>query len=247
MPMEIMLKYKIVRETLKATGYDLDEVETGNLMVGEDLKRLLERLADSKPVVSESCKDRPEVTILKRGEVKHDGDSMKSWEPESKEVMRTLVGRISEEVLRRTTIRRKRVSFKEEVEHLGLDQESGEWPKPGRDGGEENESGESEEWVDGLAESGDEQDSLCTMLAEEKMRYHHRELQTDPSSGTYNLEHNDVYGGEEPEKIAVSRKPFMELSCNSNIRTNLEPEYDREVLRRIVCVKLKDDIHNPES
>ena len=26
---------------------------------------------------------------------------------------------------------------------------------------------------------------------------------------------------------------------------NLEPEDDREILRRIVCVKLKDDIHNP--
>ena len=28
MPVEIMLKSKIVRETLKAKGYDLDEVET---------------------------------------------------------------------------------------------------------------------------------------------------------------------------------------------------------------------------
>ena len=41
------------------------------------------------------------------GEVKHDGDSMKSREPENKEVVRTLVGRISEEVLRQTTTRRK--------------------------------------------------------------------------------------------------------------------------------------------
>ena len=57
-------------------------------------------------------------------------------------------------------------------------------------------SGESEEWDDGSEESDDEQDSLCTILAEEKMRYHDRELQTDPSSGTYNLEHDDAYGGE---------------------------------------------------
>ena len=63
-------------------------------------------------------------------------------------------------------------------------------------------------------------------------------LQTDPSSGTYNLEHHDVYGGEELEKRAVSRKPFRELSCNSNIRKNLEPDDDKEVLRRIVCLKL---------
>ena len=52
-------------------------------------------------------------------------------------------------------------------------------------------------------------------------------------------------GGEELELIAVSRKLFRELSCNSNIRTNLEPEGDRDVLRGIVCVKLKDDIYNP--
>ena len=43
----------------------------------------------------------------------------------------------------------------------------------------------------------------------------------------------------------MSRKPFRELSCNSNVRTNLEPDDDREVLRRIVCVKLKDDTHSP--
>ena len=218
-----------MRETLKAKGYDLDE----------NLRKLLERLADGKPVVPESGKDRPEVTILKIRELKHDGDLMKS-----KEVVRTLVERIPEEVLRRTTIRNKRVTLKEEVEHLGLDQESGEWPQRGRDGEEENLSGESEEWDDGSEESDDEQDSLCTILPEENMRYHDRELQTHPSSGTYSLEHDDAYGGEELERIAVSRKPLRELSCNSNIRTNLLPEDDREVLKNIVCVKLKDDIHN---
>ena len=70
-------------------------------------------------------------------------------------------------------------------------------------------SGESEEWDDGSEESVDEQDSLCTILAEEKLRYHDRELQTDPSSGTYNLEHHDVYGGDELEKIAVSKKTIQ--------------------------------------
>ena len=57
-------------------------------------------------------------------------------------------------------------------------------------------SGESEEWDDGSEESDDEQASLCTKLADQKMRYHDGELQTDPSSGTYNLEHDDAYGGE---------------------------------------------------
>ena len=137
------------------------------------------------------------------------------------------------------------MSFKEEVEHLGLDQDSREWLKPGGVGEEENLSGESKEWDDGSEGSDDEQDSLCTKLAAEKMSYHNRELQTDHSSGTYNLEHNVGYRGQELEKIALSRKSFSELSCCSNIRTNLEPEDDREVLRRIVCVKLKDDVHNP--
>ena len=52
-------------------------------------------------------------------------------------------------------------------------------------------------------------------------------------------------GGEEIERIAVSRKPFTELSCNSKVRTNLVPEDDRKILKRIVCVKLKDDNHSP--
>ena len=82
------------------------------------------------------------------------------------------------------------------------------------------------------------------ILAEEKMRHRDRELQTDPSSGSYNLDQQEVCGGEELERIAVSRKLFRELSCNSNVRTNVVPEDDRKVLRRIVCVKLKDDIQS---
>ena len=72
------------------------------------------------------------------------------------------------------------------------------------------------------------------------MRHRDRELQTGPSSGTYNLDQQEVRGGEELEKIAVSRKPFRKLSCNSDVRTNLVPEDDRKILRRILCVKLKD-------
>ena len=111
--MEIMLKSNIVKETLKAKSYDIDEVETGKVTVGEDLSKLLERQADEKPVVPKSGKYKPEVTILKRGELKLDGDLIKS-----KEIVRTLIERIPEEVLRRTTIRNKRVTFKEECEHL---------------------------------------------------------------------------------------------------------------------------------
>ena len=74
------------------------------------------------------------------------------------------------------------------------------------------------------------------------MRHRDRELQTDPSSGTYNSDEQEVQGGEDFE---VSRKPFRDLSCNSNVRTNLVPEDDLKIVKRIICVKLNDDIHNP--
>ena len=41
MPIEIMLKSKIVRETLNAKGYDLNQVEMGVTQIDEDLWRLL--------------------------------------------------------------------------------------------------------------------------------------------------------------------------------------------------------------
>ena len=121
---------------------------------------------------------------------------------------------------------------------------TGEWPTAEEDAEEEKLSGECEEWDEDSEKSSDDQDSLCMILAEEKMRHCDRELQTDPSSGTYNLDQQEVRGGEELGKIAVSRIPFRELSCNSNVRTNMVSEDDRKVLRRIVCVKLKDDIQS---
>ena len=72
-----------------------------------------------------------------------------------------------------------------------------------------------------------------------------RQGATNRSSGMYNSDELEVQGGEELEKIAVSRKPFRELSCNSNVRTNLVPEDDMKIVKRIIFVKLKDDIHNP--
>ena len=72
-----MLKSKIVRETLKAKGYDLNEIETGRAKIGEDLKELLEKLADDKPVVRSNKKDEPEVTILRRREAARGDDSLK--------------------------------------------------------------------------------------------------------------------------------------------------------------------------
>ena len=115
MPMDMMLKSKIVSETLKAKGCDLDEVETRRVTIGEDLMRLLEKLADDKPVIRNNGKDKLEVTILKRGEAAHGEDSMIGKQPDYKEVVRTLVEKIPADILRRTTFRKKKVSFKEEA------------------------------------------------------------------------------------------------------------------------------------
>ena len=41
MPMEVMLKSKIVKETLKAKSYDLSQVGTGSAHIGEDLRDYL--------------------------------------------------------------------------------------------------------------------------------------------------------------------------------------------------------------
>ena len=170
---------------------------------------------------------------------------MKEKQLDDKEVVQSLVEKIPEEILRQTIVRKKKVSFREEAEHLGLGQESGEWPTSEEDAEEEKVPGESDERDEVSEKSGNDQDSLCMILAEEKMRHRDRELQTDSSSGTYNLDQQEVYGGGELEKIAVSRISFREQSCNSNVRKNLVPDDDRKVLRRIVCVKLKDDIHSP--
>ena len=84
-PEEILLKSKIDRETLKAKGYDLDEVETGKAtMLRQDLMRLLEKLSDDKPMVSTKRNDEPETTIMRRKEVLSDENSLRTGEPENK-------------------------------------------------------------------------------------------------------------------------------------------------------------------
>ena len=246
-PIGIMLKSKIVRETLKAKGYDLIQVEEGTVRVDEDLMRLLEKLSDDNPVIQGKGQEAPELTILRREETVNNTDVSKGSITDSKEVVRSLVEKIPEKILEQTKVRDKKVTFREEVEHLGLDQESGEWSRIMEEDetGEGKLSGEREEWDEDSDESSEDQDSLYMILAEEKIRQHDRELQTDPSSGTYNLELQEVRGGQELEKIAVSRKPLRELSCNSNVRTNLVPEDDMKIVKRMICVKLSDDIHNP--
>ena len=243
MPIGIILKSRIVRETLKAKGYDLNQVETGDAQIDDYLMRLLEKLADDQPVIQGKGK---EVTILQRSEIVSDFPS-KVTNPDGKEVVQSLVEKIPDDILEQTRVRKTKVAFKEEAEYLGLGQESGDWSKSTEEEDTEEGilSGECELWDGDSNESSDNQDSLCMILAEEKIRHRDRELQTDPSSGTYNLDVQEVRGGEELERIAVSRKPFRELSCNSNVRTNLVPEDDMKTVKRITCVKLNDDIHNP--
>ena len=134
---------------------------------------------------------------MKGGEAAHGEDSTIDRQPDDKEVVRTSVEKIPEDIIRQTTLSKKEVTFKKEAEHPGPDQESSEWSKSEEDSEEENLSGESEEGEDDSEKSGDEQDILCMILVEEKTRHHDRELQTDSFAGTYNLEQQDDYGGED--------------------------------------------------
>ena len=96
-------------------------------MVGQDIMRLLQKLADIKPVDSSRKDAYPEFTSMRRTIVGlRDQKSLKNEDMESKEVVRTLGEKIQEEILKQTTLRRKKVPFQEEAEELGLDQEFGE-------------------------------------------------------------------------------------------------------------------------
>ena len=63
------------------------ETRQGKNRKGDDrtsLRRLLEKPADDKAVVSNSGNDGPEVTIMRRGEVTNGGKSMKAREPKKR-------------------------------------------------------------------------------------------------------------------------------------------------------------------
>ena len=143
-PIGIMLKSKLVRETLKAKGYDLNQVETGEAQIDEDLMRLLEKLADDKPVIEGKGKGEPEVTILRRSETVGGESSLGESNPDGKEVVHSLVDKIPDDILERNradSVSKKKVAFKEEAEHLRIGQESGEWLTEEEDAGEEKLSG----------------------------------------------------------------------------------------------------------
>ena len=86
--------------------------------------RLLEKLADDKPVIRGKGKEEPEVKILRRHEIGGGEDSLKE-KPDGKKVVQLLVDKIPDDILERTRVRKKKLAFKEEADHLGLGQESG--------------------------------------------------------------------------------------------------------------------------
>ena len=110
MPIGIILKSKIVRERLKTKGYDLKQVETRDAQIYDDLMRLLEKLADDKPVIQEKGKEEPEVKILRRSEIVSDKNTSKEAYPDGKEVVQSLDEKIPEDILEQTRIRKKKVA-----------------------------------------------------------------------------------------------------------------------------------------
>ena len=103
---------------------------------------LLQKLADDKPVVSTRRDDKSEFTIMRKEKVPDDKNSLKTGDPESKKLVRTLVENIPEGILKQTTLRRKKMSYREEAEELGTHQEYGKRLPNEEEGEDEIFSGE---------------------------------------------------------------------------------------------------------
>ena len=112
--------------------------------------------------------NEPETTVVGKTKVGPDGDSQpRDKELECEDVVRTLVEWIPEEILMQTTLRKKKVSFKKDAGELGVDQESREWMMHAKKSRREKLSGESEATDGDSAESENESESLCMILAEQ--------------------------------------------------------------------------------
>ena len=111
-PMGIMLKSKIVREKLKAKGYDLNKEETGEAHIDEELLRLLEKLADDKPVIERKGKEEPENTILRRIETASGEYTSEESNPDGEEIVQSFVDKIPDDLLERNRVRKKKMAFK---------------------------------------------------------------------------------------------------------------------------------------
>ena len=129
MTIGIMPRSKIVKETLKAKGYDLNQVETGDAEIDEDLMRLLEKLADDKPVIKEKGKEEPEVTILRSNETGGGEASLKESHPDGKEVVQSLVDKIPDDILERTRVRKKKWHLRRKLNTLDQVKSPGSGPQ----------------------------------------------------------------------------------------------------------------------
>ena len=68
--------------------------------------------------------DELEFSILRRNEAAYGGDSLKENQLDDKDVVQSLVEKFPEEILRQTMVGKKKMTFREKSEHLGLGQES---------------------------------------------------------------------------------------------------------------------------
>ena len=82
-----------MKETLRAKGYDLNEVETGEAQIDEELMRLFEKLADDKPVIERKGKEEPEV--LNRSETASGENTSEESNLFGKEIVQSLVDKIN--------------------------------------------------------------------------------------------------------------------------------------------------------
>ena len=151
--------------------------------------RLLQKVADNKPVVTNEIKDEPEITILRKTKVGPHGDIQSGdKELDSKELLQTLVDWVLEEIVMQTSLRKKRGRSKRRLKRSEQIKVPGSgwciWKKNER----KNLSGVSGAADEDSTETEDEPNSLCMILAETKMKNQDRELHMDPSSGTYNLD-----------------------------------------------------------
>ena len=128
MPMEIMLKSKIVKETLKAKGYDLNQVETGRTEIGDDLRKLLEKLGNDIPVIETKGKEEPEVMILRRNDVDGSDNYLEEKKTDEKEVVQSLVERIPEDILSGLWLGRRRWHSRRRLNTLGWVKSPGSGP-----------------------------------------------------------------------------------------------------------------------
>ena len=104
---------------MKAKGYDIEEVDKGRGVVGQNLLRLLQEPADIMPVDTSQINNEPEITMMRRNKVgSHKKNQLEDRDLESKEVVRTVVENIPQDILLQTTLKMKKVYFKEDPGEL---------------------------------------------------------------------------------------------------------------------------------